>query len=220
MSGRQSDNATEPHRLRRRASSLPACSSSRTPVRARPRRLSALSFPTVNPFCMALLYGHAGRAGRSTAQNGGFRGPGSLADGSDGLEPERQEQRVPGQPRAPPPFSHATAPLWSAVKSFSRRPVCFVWRITNEICRGTRKVTVPVPVVTLPVAVPGAARPLAGVHARQGHAHRAAGGMTTPSLPRGGDHAPLPAGPRAAVPALHQRLTHRQHGAPAPPGAR
>ena len=29
-----------------------------------------MAFPTVNRFCMALLYG---RAGRLTAQNGGFR---------------------------------------------------------------------------------------------------------------------------------------------------
>jgi hypothetical protein len=47
-------------------------------VRARPRRLSVsiLVFPAVNRFCMALLYG---RAGRLTAKTGGFR-PGQWSD--------------------------------------------------------------------------------------------------------------------------------------------
>ena len=39
-------------------------------VRARPRRLSALSVSHSKSICMALLYG---RAGRLTAENGGFR---------------------------------------------------------------------------------------------------------------------------------------------------
>jgi hypothetical protein len=41
-------------------------------VRARPGRLSGLSVPIVNRFCVALSYGTYGRARRLAAQNGGF----------------------------------------------------------------------------------------------------------------------------------------------------
>ena len=43
-------------------------------VRAVPGRLSAIAFSCVNRFCMGFLYG---RAGRLTAENGGFR-PGQV----------------------------------------------------------------------------------------------------------------------------------------------
>jgi hypothetical protein len=54
-------------------------------VRALPRRLSALSVPHSTFFCAALLYG---RAGRLTAQNGGFR-PGQFKNpATDNLSDE------------------------------------------------------------------------------------------------------------------------------------
>jgi hypothetical protein len=51
----------------------------RVTVRPRLGRLSALAFPAVNRFCMALVYG---RAERLIAKNGGFR-PGQVCDEAD-----------------------------------------------------------------------------------------------------------------------------------------
>ena len=42
-----------------------------------------LAFPTVNRFCTARLYGHAGR---STAQNGGFRHGQGMGDAATAFE--------------------------------------------------------------------------------------------------------------------------------------
>ena len=49
-------------------------------VRARPGRLTTLAFPRADRFCVARLYG---RAGRLTAESGGFR-PGGVAGGREG----------------------------------------------------------------------------------------------------------------------------------------
>jgi hypothetical protein len=59
------------HRRRRRAPPRTAGTGTWRPRSGPPRDgYAALAFPYENPFCMRLLYG---RAGRLTAQNGGFR---------------------------------------------------------------------------------------------------------------------------------------------------
>jgi len=148
------------------------------------RRLGALwpvAFSTANRFCRVLL---CGRAGRSTAQNGGFPARAVVA-AVQAIEKEAAETARIGLGRIVALHHRASASCrvhaevgWRSVPEATMRPnpqarieradalannarlkggradlcaaagggvvstrppVCFVWRIANEICRGARK---------------------------------------------------------------------------------
>jgi hypothetical protein len=90
-------------------------------VRARTKRLSALSIPIVDRFCVAFLYG---RAGRLIAKNGGVRpgqGCASVAPYVWGVAADQ-----------------ARCDQLLTNESLSCRPLCFGYRALRKR-RGTRK---------------------------------------------------------------------------------